>query len=331
MSINKELLDTINMSLDEDSDTKDIYNSYQIVVFDLVALAEIATFKSSVTGAWKVEPSSYYLLTKVLNPSDKKLAVHFPTVQFSILSTLYCHSQRCNNFVPSVMTKTMCTDESSRLITMICKIVMERIGASDVKCLCVTWLTDIALSVSVLPAHIQKRHWNLVQVVDAIILLSYDIDSNVFDAVTQSVIKLTKTSLFHTNSLGRLLAENLYHLTDKDKLSSEKFKAMMAAFPADILACLPNLSALTRCRKYLGSSPTSSVSCQNDLWLQCRKLMCSSSTGYLHSYGFKVIMQYLLTMVENKDTAWVEHIYTMCQRLGKTTEPVAGEVLSFRR
>lgn len=334
ITLSRDLVKTLDIDLCENPERgefMDVYDYYQIVVFDLVALAEIATFKCSVTGAWKVEPSSFDLLTKVLDPSDVKLAVHFPSIQFAILSTLYCHSQRCNNFVPTSNLKNPCIKESSRLIDILCKIIIERIGSSDVKCLCMTWLTDISLSIAALPSSIQKRRWNLTQLIDAIVVLSFDIDTNVSDAVNQCIIKIAKTDLLHSTSLGRLLAETLYHLADKEKLSPDKFKSLMSAFPADILACLPNSSTLTRSSKYLGCSPTSSVSCQNDIWLQCRKLMCSTSMGYLHSYGFKIIMQYLLTMTEHRDTSWAEHVYSMCQRLGKTTEPVAGELLSFQR
>ena len=252
MSISADVLKTVQMNigeLAEGEQMEDMYDTYQVVVFDLVALAEIATFKSSVTGAWKVEPSSYYLLTKVMNPADKKLAIHFPCIQFAILSTLYCHSHRCNNFVPTSNLKNISSSESANLLNILCKIIVDEIGTADVKTLCINWLTDITVSISCLPSNFQKR-WNFSGLVEAIIVLSYDVDTTVFEAVTQCITKLSKTSVFQAEALGRLLIENLYHLVDKEKFSSVKFKAIMAAFPADILSSLPSSASLIHSMKF---------------------------------------------------------------------------------
>ena len=105
--------------------TLTIQQATSIVIFDLAALAEIATFKSSVTGAWKVDPSTYELLTKMLDPTHPVIILNYPAIQFGILNTLFCHSQRCNNFIPSSKTKsTFHSAESVHLIKMLCKILV---------------------------------------------------------------------------------------------------------------------------------------------------------------------------------------------------------------
>ena len=108
--------------------------SYQLVVFNLSVLAEIATYKSSISGAWKVEPSTFSLLTKVLDPTNEKMAVNFPGVQYAILTTLYCHSQRCNNFVPSAKSKSTgnCND-SIHLIKVLCETLSNQFSSDNVK------------------------------------------------------------------------------------------------------------------------------------------------------------------------------------------------------
>ena len=108
--------------------------SYTLVVFNTSVLAEIATYKSSISGAWKVEPSTFDLLTRILDPTNKIMAVQFPGVQHSILTTLYTHSQRCNNFVPGPKSKSSgnCKD-SNHLIKVLCSILSEQSSSTSAK------------------------------------------------------------------------------------------------------------------------------------------------------------------------------------------------------
>ena len=103
-------------------------------MFNISVLAEIATYKSSISGAWKVEPSTFDLLTRILDPTNKIMAVKFPGVQHSILTTLYTHSQRCNNFVPGPKSKSSgnCKD-SNHLIKVLCSILSEQSSSTSAK------------------------------------------------------------------------------------------------------------------------------------------------------------------------------------------------------
>lgn len=124
----------VNDNLFNSQDHAEEMKAYPQLVFGLAALAEIVTFKSSITGAWKVEPSTFTILTEILDPTDKQLAEKYPAVQFAILSTLFCHSQRCNNFIPSSKTKTIGhTGESLSLISLLCKILSDGNNCADVK------------------------------------------------------------------------------------------------------------------------------------------------------------------------------------------------------
>lgn len=312
-----------------------IRNAYTRVVFDLAALAEIAIYKSSITGAWKVEPSTYSLLTSMMDPSNAVLAKNFPGVQFAILSTLFCHSQRCNNFIPSSKTKsTFHSEESVHLIQMLCKIQFNPDVSSDVKCLCAVWLSDIANSIAALPMDVQKRQWDLMQVVDALILLCYDFEPSIRKEAANSILKLTKTNLVHPMVLGRLLGECLPHLTDTDGSVRDSFRKMVTSFPADLLASLPTIAAHFNKTHFLGLPHTFFVSCKDDLWLQCKKHMCRLPTGTLHSYGFKLIMNYLLTpktKQNQNNEQWTENIFFTSQRLSKIAEPVSGDINAFQR
>ena len=128
----KHLFIFFNYSFQTSSISKD--DSYTLVVFNISVLAEIATYKSSISGAWKVEPSTFDLLTRILDPTNKIMAVQFPGVQHSILTTLYTHSQRCNNFVPGPKSKSSgnCKD-SNHLIKVLCSILSEPSSSTSAK------------------------------------------------------------------------------------------------------------------------------------------------------------------------------------------------------
>lgn len=109
-------------------------NSYTLVVFNISALAEIATFKSSISGAWKVEPSTFDLLTKILDPTSKEMAVRYPGVQHAILATLYTHSQRFNHFVPNPKSKSSGScNNSNHLIKVLCSILSDPSSSTSAK------------------------------------------------------------------------------------------------------------------------------------------------------------------------------------------------------
>ena len=138
VTLNKEgeaqSLSCKNQSKPNDGGLVYVNRAMAIVIFDLSALSEIATYKSSVVGAWKVDPPTFQLLTNDLNAMDKVLALHFPAVQFAILSCLFTHSQRCNHFIPSSKSKTGSqSKESVSIISMLSNILSEAHTIADIK------------------------------------------------------------------------------------------------------------------------------------------------------------------------------------------------------
>ncbi|XP_065681003.1 serine/threonine-protein kinase SMG1 isoform X2 [Hydra vulgaris] len=306
-------------------------DAYCIVIFDLSALAEIATFKSSVTGAWRVDPTTYSLLTESLDPTDEQLVINYPAVQFSILSCLFVHSQRCNHFIPSSKTKSAIHSfESQHLIKMLCKISTSQFTSVDTKCLCSIWLSDIINSIAALPMDLQKRQWNVTQVVNALVVLSYDVDQSIRDEIANSIIKVTSTGLINPIVLGKLLAECLPHLTNKNL--QEKYFKMILTFPADILASLPTVLLSSNKLKSATLNRSLFVTCKNDLWLLCKQHMLRAPSGTMHTHAFKIVMRHLLQPKESKEANWSgEHIYLACQRLGKVLNPVCAELINCQR
>ena len=65
---------------------------------------------------------------------------------------------------------------------------------------------------------------------------AYSFEPSIREEIANCIVTLTKTGLTHPVVLGRLLAECLPHLTDTNEDMCEKFRKMIVAFPADLLA-----------------------------------------------------------------------------------------------
>ncbi|XP_066926510.1 serine/threonine-protein kinase SMG1-like [Clytia hemisphaerica] len=301
-------------------------NSYPLAVFNISVLAEIATYKSTISGAWKVEPSTFNLLTKLLDPTNKEMAISFPGVQYAILTTLYTHSQRCNNFVPGTKTKSSgnCND-SIHLIRVLCAILADLSSTTNAKCLCANWLCEITNSIASLSMDLQKRQWDLLPIVETFIKSVHFLDKTVKKEIADCTTKLTQSNLIHTVPLGRLLAEFMMQLTDIDENIRQKFQKVILSFPADIIASLPTVFH----QIFKAPSVPGFLSNSKDVWLLCKRHMCRTPTGTLRSHGFKIIMNYLLEMKKEdrlEGLSWMEPLYSSAQRLGKIVDPVSGDL-----
>eukprot|EP00795_Rhopilema_esculentum_P008911 gene8911-16536_t len=262
------------------------------IIFDLSVLAEIVTYKSAIVGAWNVNPNTFHLLTNTISPLNEVVAVRYPLVQFSIISTLYTHSQRE---------------------------------------VCTLWLTDIVKTLQGISSYQFKTFENLSSLFDAQINASFSAEKSVvfLSAMCLEAFLSGETTCEFT--LPRVLIENFFHLNDTRPEIQDMFLKIILKFPVDVLAGVAASQSLS-CIRHASEGHFKEVTCREDIWLAKKCHMMRTATGTLRSHNFKVIMGHILQGLHSKNEAtWIQDIYFACQRLGKITPPAMGDMNCMQR
>ncbi|XP_075035849.1 serine/threonine-protein kinase SMG1 [Mixophyes fleayi] len=292
-----------------------VHNAKFVVLFDLSVLTTIGNAKNSLIGMWALSPTVFALLSKNLMIVHEEIAVHYPAVQYSVLSTLYSHCTRHDHFVSSSLSSSSPS------------------------------LFDVAVISTVTTA--TKKHFSVILNLLGMLLKKDNLNQDARKLLmvwAMEVVVLMKKSETYTplfslpsfhNFCKGLLANTLFEDVNISLQACNSLHTISSSLPEDLLqrcvdVCRVQLvSSGTRVRqafgKLLKSMPLDVVlSNTNHTEMQeissaIRNHMGKSPSNTFHPQDFSDVISFILygnSHRSGKDN-WLERLFYSCQRLDK--------------
>lgn len=119
--------------------------------------------KNNLICMYALSPSLFQLLTDKLSPCNWTLAESFPSIQYAILSTLYSHCSRHDNFIASsglfsakstssetvLLTNAPARDHFRTIVENLVQLIPHETTTFDISMLTLSWLLEIVDLVSI--------------------------------------------------------------------------------------------------------------------------------------------------------------------------------------
>ncbi|XP_073447222.1 serine/threonine-protein kinase SMG1 isoform X3 [Aquarana catesbeiana] len=295
--------------------TFSVNNAKFVVDFDLSILTTIGNAKNSLIGMWALSPTVFALLSKNLMMVHEDIAVHYPSVQYAVLYTLYSHCTRHDHFISSslsssspslfdgavISTVTTATKKHFSVILNLLGMLLKRDNLNqDARKLLMVWALEVAV--------LMKK--------------------------SDTYAPLFSLPSFHKFCKG-LLANTLFEDVNISLQACNSLHILSSSLPEDLLqrcidVCRVQLvSSGIRLRqafgKLLKSIPLDIVlSNTNHTEMQeistaIRNHMSKSPCNTFHPQDFSDVISFILygsTHRSGKDN-WLERLFHSCQRLDK--------------
>ncbi len=114
--------------------------------------------KNNLICMYALSPSLFQLLTDKLSPCNWTLAESFPNIQYAILSTLYSHCSRHDNFIASsglftpktsTVSDSPTRDHFKAIIENLIRLIPHESTSFDISLLTLNWLLEIIDLISI--------------------------------------------------------------------------------------------------------------------------------------------------------------------------------------
>ncbi|XP_048575812.1 serine/threonine-protein kinase SMG1 [Nematostella vectensis] len=316
-----------------------IHHTATILIFDLCALAEIATSKSAILGLWKLSPTLFELLTEQLSACEWQVAACFPAIQYTILHALYTHSQRNGHFLSVVGDLSEETSESSKtILTLLAKVLGNSSSSVDARQLCLVWLADMLDTASKTSGVVLQKlqmDFNFNTLTKSMLPLTFHPSVPLSVEVCHCLKMMIELRLMSRNCIKRCLQDSVVRLMDVCEEVRETYLSLIKIIPTDILTSFASRNllqdrVLVQKANGFGEFKKLTTSCE-DIWWTRKSHVIKPPSGTFHSYNFQVIMAFIqLGVLPRKDIQkdWLVKLFHSCNRNHKYSD---SELSHFNR
>ncbi|KAG9477052.1 hypothetical protein GDO78_002442 [Eleutherodactylus coqui] len=286
-----------------------------VAVFDLNVLTTIGNAKNSLIGMWALSPTVFALLSKNLMVVHKEIAVHYPEVQYAVLSTLYSHCTRHDHFISSSLSSSSPSLFDGAVISTVTTATKKHFSVI---------LNLLGMLLKKDNIHQDSRK----------LLMSWAVEVSVLMKKSDTYAPLFSLPSFHNLCKG-LLANTLSEDVNISLQACNSLHVLSSSLPEDLLqrcvdVCRVQLvSSGTRVRQAFGKllksipldvvlSNTSHTEMQ-EISSAVRNHMSKSPSNTFHPQDFSDVISFILYgnfHRSGKDNC-LERLFYSCQRLDK--------------
>uniref|UniRef100_A0A2C9LZC5 non-specific serine/threonine protein kinase n=1 Tax=Biomphalaria glabrata TaxID=6526 RepID=A0A2C9LZC5_BIOGL len=303
----------------------------QAIMFNIMALTEIANTKSNLIGMWALSPSIFTLLSCNLLLTDPWMNKYYSQVVYTVLHAFYSHCNRHANFMSSsILLSPPGQVDISRLATMsqvtnqnfteILKIIVTLMDsentAFDCRCLLMKWSSDIIAALVSTPHTFTTSA--LGNLISSIIMQGFQREQQIVQCSAQCLKAIYKTSIHLADGMTKKCMELcVYRLSDSRKSVRESFLSLLKILPLDKIL---NMDLFEGEEEWMCSEHKNKAVGLTAAWHVRRSHMAQSPSGNFHSHNFRHVMAFILNGTQpsqNGSFHWLEAMYHAKQRNGK--------------
>ncbi|XP_062388673.1 serine/threonine-protein kinase SMG1 isoform X3 [Sardina pilchardus] len=286
-----------------------------ILIFNLSALTTIGNTKNSLIGMWALSPTVFALLSQNLVLVHSELAVHHPTIQYSVLYTLYSHCTRHDHFISSSL--------SSSSPSLFDGAVISTVTTATKK--------HFSTLLSLLGMLLSKEHLNPEA---RKLLLTWSLEMSLMMKKSDTYSPLFALPSFHKFCKG-LLANALNEDPAMCLQTCNSLQVLSSSLSPELLqrcvdVCRVQLvHSAVRVRQAFGKLLRSiplAVALSNqhhveiqEISLAIRRHMSKAPSNTFHPQDFSDVISFILygTVHRGGKEPWLERLYHSCQRVEK--------------
>ncbi|XP_047656550.1 serine/threonine-protein kinase SMG1 isoform X1 [Tachysurus fulvidraco] len=297
-----------------------------ILIFNLSTLTTIGNTKNSLIGMWALSPTVFALLSQNLVLVHNELAVHYPSVQYAVLYTLYSHCTRHDHFISSSL--------SSSSPSLFDGAVISTVTTATKK--------HFSTLLNLLGTLLCKEHLNSEP---RKLLLTWSLEVCLMMKKSETYSPLFSLPSFHRFCKG-LLANALNEDPTVCLQTCSSLQVLSSSLPVELLqrcvdVCRVQLvHSSVRVRQAFGKllrsvplhvalSSNRSSSEIHEISLAIRRHMSKAPSNTFHPQDFSDLISFILygTVHRGGKEPWLERLYHSCQRSEKHESAVVPRSL----
>ncbi|KAH9498432.1 Serine/threonine-protein kinase smg1 [Bulinus truncatus] len=300
----------------------------QAIMFNIMALTEIANTKSNLIGMWALSPSIFTLLSCNLFLTDPWMNKYYPQVVYTLLHAFYSHCNRHANFMSSsillsppgqmditrLATMSQATNQNfSEILKIIITLLDSEHTAFDSRCLLMKWTSDIIAALASSPHTFTTSA--LGSMISSIIMQGYQREHQILQCSAQCLKSIYKTTTNFSDSITKKSMELcVYRLSDTRKTIRESFLSLLKILPLDKIL---NMDLFEGEEEWMSSERKNKEVGLTAAWHVRRSHMAQTPSGNFHSHNFRHVMAFILNGTQpsqNGSFQWLEAMYHAKQR-----------------